>query len=123
MSRLNAPRDFELALKIGACRVINVKPGRVGGLLNAVKIHDMARDAGVDAWVGGMLESGVGAGICAALGTLPGFNLSGRCVSFAQVFTLRILQIGGLSRMRIAMWYWMKHQALGSIRFPGGWRR
>ena len=68
------PRDFELALKIGACRVINVKPGRVGGLSNAVKIHDMARDAGVDAWVGGMLESGVGAGICAALGTLPGFN-------------------------------------------------
>ena len=68
------PRDFELALKIGACRVINVKPGRVGGLLNAVKIHDMARDAGIDAWVGGMLESGVGAGICAALGTLPGFN-------------------------------------------------
>ena len=68
------PRDFELALKIGACRVINVKPGRVGGLLNAVKIHDMSRDAGMDAWVGGMLESGVGAGICAALGTLPGFN-------------------------------------------------
>ncbi len=68
------PRDFELALKIGACRVINVKPGRVGGLLNAVKIHDMARDTGIDAWVGGMLESGVGAGICAALGTLPGFN-------------------------------------------------
>ncbi len=68
------PRDFELALKIGACRVINVKPGRVGGLLHAKKIHDMARDAGLDAWVGGMLESGVGAGICAALGTLPGFT-------------------------------------------------
>ncbi len=68
------PRDFELALKIDACRVINVKPGRVGGLYNAVRIHDMARDAGVAAWVGGMLESGVGAGICAALGTLPGFT-------------------------------------------------
>ncbi len=68
------PRDFELALKINACRVINVKPGRVGGLRNAVRIHDMARDAGMPAWVGGMLESGVGAGICAALGTLPGFT-------------------------------------------------
>ena len=68
------PRDFELALKIDACRVINVKPGRVGGLRNAVRIHDMARDAGMAAWVGGMLESGVGAGICAALGTLPGFT-------------------------------------------------
>jgi O-succinylbenzoate synthase len=71
---VKCPRDLRLALKIGACRVVNVKPGRVGGLLNAVRIHDMARDAGIDAWVGGMLESGVGAGICAALGALPGFN-------------------------------------------------
>jgi O-succinylbenzoate synthase len=68
------PRDFELALKIGACRVVNVKPGRIGGLSNAVRVHDLARNAGIDAWVGGMLESGVGAGICAALGTLPGFT-------------------------------------------------
>ncbi len=67
-------RDFRLALKIGACRVVNVKPGRVGGLHNAVQIHDMAREEGMEAWVGGMLESGVGAGICAALGTLPGFT-------------------------------------------------
>ncbi len=71
---VTGPRDFELALNIDACRVINVKPGRVGGLYNAVQIHNMARDAGMPAWVGGMLESGVGAGICAALGTLPGFN-------------------------------------------------
>ncbi|MDP6779871.1 MAG: o-succinylbenzoate synthase [Candidatus Latescibacteria bacterium] len=68
------PRDMRLAIQIGACRIVNVKPGRVGGLHNAVQIHDMARNAGMDAWVGGMLESGVGAGICAALGTLPGFN-------------------------------------------------
>ena len=68
------PRDFELALKLGACRAINVKPGRVGGLYNALQIHDSARNAGMEAWVGGMLESGIGAGICAALGTLPGFT-------------------------------------------------
>ena len=71
---IKSPRDFRLALKIGACRVVNVKPGRVGGLYNAIQIHDMARDAGIEAWVGGMLESSVGAGICAALGTLPGFT-------------------------------------------------
>ena len=69
-----SPRDFRLALKIGACRVVNVKPGRVGGLYHALRIHDMAVEAGIEAWVGGMLESGVGAGICAALGTLPGFT-------------------------------------------------
>ena len=68
------PRDFMLALKVGACRVVNVKPGRVGGLYNAVRIQNMARDAGLEAWVGSMLESGVGAGICAALATLPGFT-------------------------------------------------
>ena len=67
-------RDFELALKVGACKVINVKPGRVGGLHHAIQIHDRARNEGMEAWVGGMLESGVGAGICAALGALPGFT-------------------------------------------------
>ncbi len=67
-------RDFTLALKIKACRVVNVKPGRVGGLHPARQIHDLARDAGMAAWVGGMLESGVGTGICAALATLPGFT-------------------------------------------------
>ena len=71
---IKTPRDFQLALKVGACRVVNVKPGRVGGLYHAIQIHDMARDAGIEAWVGGMLESGVGAGICTALGTLPGFT-------------------------------------------------
>jgi len=71
---IKSPRDFRLALKIGACRVVNIKPGRVGGLYNAIQIHDMARNAGIEAWVGGMLESSVGAGICAALGTLPGFT-------------------------------------------------
>ncbi|MSU72567.1 MAG: o-succinylbenzoate synthase [Opitutus sp.] len=71
---IKSPRDFRVALKLGACRVVNVKPGRVGGLFNAIQIHDLARDAGMPAWVGGMLESGVGAAICAALGTLPGFT-------------------------------------------------
>jgi O-succinylbenzoate synthase len=71
---VKSPRDFALALKIGACRVINVKPGRVGGLYNSKQIHDMAQNEGIEAWVGGMLESAIGAGICAALGTLPGFT-------------------------------------------------
>lgn len=71
---VKSPRDFKLALQVGACRVINVKPGRVGGLYHAKQIHDMAQAEGMEAWVGGMLESGVGAGICAALGTLPGFT-------------------------------------------------
>jgi O-succinylbenzoate synthase len=71
---IKSPRDFSLALKIGACRVVNVKPGRVGGLHNAIQIHNLACAAGVPAWVGGMLESGIGVAISAALATLPGFT-------------------------------------------------
>jgi O-succinylbenzoate synthase len=71
---VKSPRDFALALRIGACKVINIKPGRVGGLYHSKQIHDMAQNEGIEAWVGGMLESGIGAGICAALSTLPGFT-------------------------------------------------
>lgn len=53
---------------------MNVKPGRVGGLTNAVKIHDLCQDADVPCWVGGMLESAVGARHCLALATLPNFR-------------------------------------------------
>jgi len=67
-------RDFELALKYQACRVLNIKVGRVGGLSVAVKLHNMARDAGIPCWVGGMLESGIGSGINIELATLPNFT-------------------------------------------------
>jgi O-succinylbenzoate synthase len=67
-------RDFELALRLGSCRVLNIKYGRVGGLSQAVRLHDLARDAGIPCWVGGMLESAVGAGISVELATLPNFT-------------------------------------------------
>ena len=66
--------DFELALQLGSCKVLNIKYGRVGGLSIAVQLHDLARDAGVPCWVGGMLESAIGAGICIELATLPNFT-------------------------------------------------
>ncbi len=62
------------ALAIGAGRIINIKPGRVGGLTNAVAIHDLCRRQGIPCWVGGMLESAVGVAHCVALATLPGFT-------------------------------------------------
>jgi o-succinylbenzoate synthase len=65
------------ALALGAARVIAVKPGRVGGLLAAKAIHDLCRDRGVDAWVGGMLETGIGRAANLALAALPGFTLPG----------------------------------------------
>lgn len=59
------------AIQLGACRWVNIKPGRVGGLTNAVAIHDLCERAGIPCWVGGMLESAVGAMHCLALATLP----------------------------------------------------
>ena len=61
------------AIRIKACRWINVKPGRVGGLTNAIAIHDICREAKVPCWVGSMLESAVGAHHCLALATLGNF--------------------------------------------------
>jgi O-succinylbenzoate synthase len=62
------------AIELGSCRWVNIKPGRVGGLTNARAIHDLCRDAGVPCWVGGMLESAVGASLCVALATLDNFS-------------------------------------------------
>lgn len=62
------------ALAVGACGYVNIKPGRVGGLTNAVAIHDLCHRQGIPCWVGGMLESAVGAAHCVALATLPGFT-------------------------------------------------
>ena len=70
---IKSVRDFELALKYDSCRVLNIKPGRVGGLSASIKLHDMARDAGIPCWVGSMLESGVGYGTLIELATLDNF--------------------------------------------------
>src|ERR1700675_1261692 len=75
-SILNA-RDADFALEIGACRIINVKVGRVGGFREAKKIHDVALQHQVPVWCGGMLESGVGRGHNIALSTLENFRLPG----------------------------------------------
>lgn len=69
--------DAELALHLGSCRIINIKPGRVGGLVESRRIHDRMREAGLAVWCGGMLESGVGRAHNVALASLPGFTLPG----------------------------------------------
>jgi O-succinylbenzoate synthase len=74
---ITSVRDFEWALKIGSCKVLNIKVGRVGGLSVSLKLHNMARDAGIPCWVGSMLESGVGAGILVELATLDNFSYPG----------------------------------------------
>jgi o-succinylbenzoate synthase len=70
-------RDADFALETGACRIINIKVGRVGGFTEAIKVHDVAQRHGAPVWCGGMLESGVGRAHNIALSTLEGFRLPG----------------------------------------------
>ena len=65
------------AIRLGACSVVNVKPGRVGGYLESRRIHDVCAANGVPVWCGGMLETGIGRAANAALASLPGFTLPG----------------------------------------------
>ncbi len=74
---ITSPAQARAALELGACRVLNIKPGRVGGLSRAVEIHDLSRSRDVPVWCGGMLESGLGRAANLALAALPGFTLPG----------------------------------------------
>ncbi|HEX6279539.1 MAG TPA: o-succinylbenzoate synthase [Pyrinomonadaceae bacterium] len=70
-------RDARQALEIDACRIINIKLGRVGGHSEAAAIQDLAALQGIPVWCGGMLESGIGRAHNIAMSTLPGFTLPG----------------------------------------------
>src|ERR1700758_5013406 len=70
-------RDAACAVETGACRIINIKVGRVGGFTEAKKVHDVCQAHNVPVWCGGMLESGVGRGHNVALSTLENFRLPG----------------------------------------------
>jgi len=74
---ITSARDAATAIALGACSVINVKPARVGGYLEARRIHDVAAAHGVPVWCGGMLETGIGRAANVALAALPNFVLPG----------------------------------------------
>ncbi len=72
-----SPRHARYALEMEACKIINVKPARVGGLSQAIMIHDLCRAQNIPVWCGGMLETGIGRASNLALASLPGFVLPG----------------------------------------------
>jgi len=72
-----SPRHARYALEMEACRIINIKPARVGGLSQGIAIHDLCRAQNVPVWCGGMLETGIGRASNLALASLPGFVLPG----------------------------------------------
>jgi O-succinylbenzoate synthase len=82
-----SPRHARYALEMGACRIINIKAGRVGGLSQAIAIHDLCRTQDVPVWCGGMLETGVGRASNLALASLPGFILPGDISASDRYYT------------------------------------
>jgi O-succinylbenzoate synthase len=74
------------ALELGACRIINIKPGRVGGMHEATRLHDYCRAQGVPVWMGGMLETGIGRAANLAVASLPGFTLPGDISASARYY-------------------------------------
>ncbi|RLC62955.1 MAG: o-succinylbenzoate synthase [Chloroflexota bacterium] len=74
---IHTPAQARAALELGSCRIINIKPGRVGGLVQARRIHDLCLERGVPVWCGGLLEVGIGRAHNVAIASLPGYTLPG----------------------------------------------
>ena len=74
---IHTEEQARAAVELGACKIINIKLGRVGGFTVARRIHDLCEQHGIPVWCGGMLESGIGRAHNIALSTLPGFHAAG----------------------------------------------
>ncbi len=74
---IRSAADAAAAIELGACRIVNIKQGRVGGVLHAKRVHDVCGERNVPVWCGGMLETGIGRATNLALAALPGFTLPG----------------------------------------------
>ncbi|HZU14605.1 MAG TPA: o-succinylbenzoate synthase [Chloroflexota bacterium] len=83
---IHSPDDARHALDLGSCRIINIKPGRVGGHMQSMAIERLCRDRGAPVWCGGMLETNIGRAHNVALASLPGFTLPGDISASARYF-------------------------------------
>jgi o-succinylbenzoate synthase len=84
---LHTVRLAEEAIELGACRIINIKPGRVGGHAESLRLHDLAAGHGIPVWHGGMLETGIGRAHNIHLSTLPNFVLPGDVAASRRYFS------------------------------------
>src|SRR6478736_10319756 len=85
-------RDAQAALELGACKIINIKVGRVGGFSEAIAVHNVAEERGIPVWCGGMLETGIGRAHNIALSSLPNFSLPGDVSASARYWSQDIIE-------------------------------
>lgn len=83
---LSSPAAIVNALRAGACSVVNIKAGRLGGYLEAVRAHDICAEQQVPVWCGGMVETGIARAANLALASLPGFSLPGDLSATGRFF-------------------------------------
>ena len=89
---IHTPAHALAALELGSCRIINIKPGRVGGLAQARHIHDLCLERGADVWCGGLLEVGVGRAHNVAIASLPGYTLPGDVSASERYFERDVVE-------------------------------
>jgi O-succinylbenzoate synthase len=91
---LHTVRLAEEAIAMRACRIINIKPGRVGGHAESIRLHDLAARHAIPVWHGGMLESGIGRAHNIHLSTLPNFTLPGDVAASRRYFEPDLIEPG-----------------------------
>jgi O-succinylbenzoate synthase len=84
---IRSASDASAAIELEACRIVNIKQGRVGGVPAAKAVHDVCVERGIPVWCGGMLETGIGRATNLALAALPGFRLPGDTSASRRYFT------------------------------------
>ncbi len=88
---ITTPEHARWAIELGSCRIINIKPGRVGGLYQARRIHDICQQHDVPVWCGGLLESGIGRAHNVAICALPNFRLPADLSASSRYYTRDIV--------------------------------
>ena len=89
---IKTPALAREAIAAGACRIINIKPGRVGGFAQSIRVHDICAEHGIPVWHGGMLESGIGRAANIHLSTLPNFTLPGDVAASKRYFNPDLIE-------------------------------
>jgi len=85
-------RDAEQAIELGACKIVNIKTGRLGGFTESIAVHDLCQRHNIPVWCGGMLETGIGRAHNVALSTLPNFSLPGDVSSSKRYWEADIVE-------------------------------
>jgi len=89
---IHSVEDARKAIELGSCKIINIKIGRVGGISEAIKVHNLCQENNIPVWCGGMLESGIGRAFNVAITSLPNFTIPGDTSPSARYWVKDIIK-------------------------------